>query len=81
MKIVMAGLAPAIHVFAQKNKNAWMPGTSPGMTSSLVIEQQPYAVWRIASAPARSTLTSVETPRSAMVTPNRRSMRAMVIGW
>ena len=28
---VMAGLVPAIHVFAVARKT-WMPGTSPGMT-------------------------------------------------
>jgi hypothetical protein len=28
----MAGLVPAIHVFEAETK-AWMPGTSPGMTS------------------------------------------------
>src|SRR6516162_7044152 len=32
------------------------------------------------SAVCRSTETSCETPRSAMVTPKRRLMRAMVIG-
>ena len=34
----------------------------------------------IFTAASRSTETSCETPRSAMVTPNRRFMRAMVIG-
>jgi len=29
---VMAGLVPAIHVFAAENQT-WMPGTRPGMTS------------------------------------------------
>jgi hypothetical protein len=29
---VMAGLDPAIHVFASRPK-AWMPGTRPGMTA------------------------------------------------
>jgi hypothetical protein len=38
-----------------------------------------YAVARMRSAPARSTETSCDTPRSAMVTPNSRSMRAMVM--
>ncbi len=29
----MAGLVPAIHVFAlHKQEKTWMPGTSPGMT-------------------------------------------------
>jgi hypothetical protein len=28
---VMAGLVPAIHVFATSHKT-WMPGTRPGMT-------------------------------------------------
>src|SRR5205823_3238241 len=32
------------------------------------------------SAVSRSTDTSCDTPRSAMVTPNRRFMRAMVMG-
>jgi hypothetical protein len=31
----MAGLVPAIHVFPWVDKTkTWMPGTSPGMTSS-----------------------------------------------
>jgi hypothetical protein len=29
---VMAGLDPAIHVFAAVALKTWMPGTSPGMT-------------------------------------------------
>ena len=34
---VMAGLVPAIHVFAHLNKEkTWMPGTRPGMTNSVV---------------------------------------------
>ena len=41
---------------------------------------QPYDASRMRSAALRSTETSCETPRSAMVTPNRRFMRAMVIG-
>jgi hypothetical protein len=32
-KFVIAGLVPAIHVF-----KSWMPGTSPGMTVSLIQE-------------------------------------------
>ena len=28
----MAGLVPAIHVFVQRERKTWMPGTSPGMT-------------------------------------------------
>jgi hypothetical protein len=28
----MAGLDPAIHVFAPSKGKTWMPGTSPGMT-------------------------------------------------
>ena len=32
---VMAGLVPAIHVFAPRRSKTWMPGTSPGMTSLL----------------------------------------------
>jgi hypothetical protein len=31
--IVMAGLVPAIHVFASEQLKTWMPGTRPGMTS------------------------------------------------
>jgi hypothetical protein len=31
MKVVMAGLVPAIHVFSYAAKT-WMPGTRPGMT-------------------------------------------------
>jgi len=29
----MAGLVPAIHVFAASELKTWMPGTRPGMTS------------------------------------------------
>jgi len=29
----MAGLVPAIHVFAASQRKTWMPGTRPGMTS------------------------------------------------
>ena len=39
-----------------------------------------YTASRKRSAVSRSTETSCETPRSAMVTPNRRFIRAMVIG-
>ena len=39
-----------------------------------------HATSRMRSADCRSTETSCDTPRSAMVTPNRRFMRAMVIG-
>ena len=28
----MAGLVPAIHVFALEHGKSWMPGTRPGMT-------------------------------------------------
>ncbi len=28
----MAGLVPAIHVFAVAHKKTWMPGINPGMT-------------------------------------------------
>jgi hypothetical protein len=37
--VVMAGLDPAIHVFAHSAgpwQSPWMPGSSPGMTSWLV---------------------------------------------
>ncbi len=34
---VMAGLDPAIHVFFLRGSpKTWMPGTSPGMTASLL---------------------------------------------
>ncbi|TYO62591.1 hypothetical protein FXV83_32085 [Bradyrhizobium hipponense] len=32
-RVVMAGLDPAIHAFSAAQRT-WMPGTSPGMTSS-----------------------------------------------
>jgi hypothetical protein len=36
---VMAGLVPAIHVFARsKESKTWMPGTSPGMTNADAVE-------------------------------------------
>lgn len=38
----------------------------------------PHPASRIASASIRSTETSCDTPRSIMVTPNSRCMRAMV---
>ena len=31
---VMAGLEPAIHVFAAQSRKAWIPGPSPGMTGA-----------------------------------------------
>jgi hypothetical protein len=31
----MAGLDPAIHVFAMSVRKTWMPGSSPGMTVAL----------------------------------------------
>ncbi len=35
---VMAGLDPAIHVFAStKQVKTWMPGTRPGMTGVVVV--------------------------------------------
>jgi hypothetical protein len=30
----MAGLVPAIHVFATAKSKTWMPGTRPGMTGT-----------------------------------------------
>ena len=41
--------------------------------------RQCQAVWRRRAARARSTETSCETPRSAIVTPNSRSTRAIVM--
>ena len=38
----------------------------------------PYSAANNSSAPSRSTLTSRETPRSTMVTPNRRCIRLIV---
>jgi hypothetical protein len=43
-------------------------------------EPEPYSAAISRSARPRSTLTSVETPRSAMVTPNSRFIRLMVMG-
>jgi hypothetical protein len=34
----MAGLVPAIHVFAPEERKAWMPGSSPGMTESYSVD-------------------------------------------
>ena len=45
-----------------------------------VIATRRYPASRKLSAVSRSTDTSCETPRSAMVTPKRRLMRAMVMG-
>ena len=52
------------------------------VTATAGIGSAPHAaaVSRILTAASRSTDTSCDTPRSAMVTPNRRFMRAMVIG-
>ena len=37
IQYVMAGLVPAIHgLFAPQRQRTWMPGTSPGMTVSVV---------------------------------------------
>jgi hypothetical protein len=35
--IVMAGLVPAMHGLAMRDKETWVPGTSPGMTTVLQI--------------------------------------------
>ena len=35
--MVVAGLVPAIHVFPFARPKTWMPGTSPGMTTSLLV--------------------------------------------
>ena len=43
-------------------------------------ERPPHSAAMSCSASPRSTLTSVETPRSAMVTPKSRFMRLMVMG-
>src|SRR5262252_2102242 len=32
--LVMAGLVPAIHVFRAARSKTWMPGSSPGMTTT-----------------------------------------------
>ena len=48
--------------------------------SWIVFEELAYPASRRRSASSRLTETSWLTPRSAMVTPNRRFMRAMVIG-
>jgi hypothetical protein len=34
--IVMAGLDPAIHLKKNSGEERWMPGSSPGMTSSAI---------------------------------------------
>jgi hypothetical protein len=35
----VAGLVPAIHVFASAQSRTWMPGTRPGMTEDELIAQ------------------------------------------
>jgi hypothetical protein len=40
LPVVMAGLVPAIHVWA--TKKTWMPGTRPGMTKiSFIVDPHP----------------------------------------
>jgi hypothetical protein len=49
----MAGLVPAIHVFAKKKRKTWMPATSAGMT------KENYARARPIHAPAAAIAASV----------------------
>ncbi len=62
--------------FATTNWNA----RPLGWTLAARYDRMPQLASRMASAACRSTDTSWLTPCSAMVTPNRRFMRAMVIG-
>jgi hypothetical protein len=38
----MAGLVPAIHVFAFVERKTWMPGTGPGMTKVAIFATSRY---------------------------------------
>src|SRR5258708_15541563 len=50
----MAGLDPAIHAFGCRRKRAWMPGSSPGMTS----EERDHSVKFWIIAPSRGSSRS-----------------------
>ena len=64
-----------------RSKSALMRSTfGCNRARSLPGRRSSYTASRICSAVWRSTLTSVETPCSAMVTPKSRFMRAMVMG-
>jgi len=43
VRLVMAGLVPAIHVFVAARK-AWMPGTRPGMTTWMDHAEMPFVL-------------------------------------
>ena len=40
----MAGLVPAIHVFAAEVRKTWMPGTRPGMTKVAILATYRYDI-------------------------------------
>jgi shikimate dehydrogenase len=54
--IVMAGLVPAIHIFCDRKRKTWMPGTRPGMTKemSMSAETRPRAACLIGWPAAHS---------------------------
>jgi hypothetical protein len=39
---VMAGLVPAIHVFAREGSKTWMPGTRPGTTMTWLLSRSSF---------------------------------------
>lgn len=70
----MAGVGPAIHVFAAAQK-AWMPGTSPGMT---IPQEIPRKVSNAHFAPLcnRSRILG-QTVRTPTYQPNALSSRSL----
>src|SRR3954447_24127826 len=53
----MAGLVPAIHVFAGREGKTWMPGTRPGMTSLEMVDSCETAVMVERRARSRNDLS------------------------
>jgi 8-oxo-dGTP pyrophosphatase MutT (NUDIX family) len=66
LRVVMAGLVPAIHVLAPRK--TWMPGTRPGMTNDSTIKTTSPVRHRVMS-PALLLLAPFSSPASAAPPP------------
>jgi hypothetical protein len=65
----MAGLVPAIHVFAASTFKTWMPGSSPGMTNQQLTIRGTYSAG-LAAAAARSAAMRFSTMRTDQTEPS-----------
>jgi hypothetical protein len=76
----MAGLVPAIHVFASKESKTWMPGSSPGMTSWYVSPSQFQTHLHLLAAPSARVLVGVPALgiERAQGMPGARRARSLV---